>query len=198
MLAIGIFPMDDDLKESIVRLLKPFLIAAVCFAIAGTLFKMGPETTPESTQEENMKALGFAFGGFVFVAAGAGVLLIPVGRLLGNAFESIFWPSGKYTPPALFKLAEWYTKEGRYGDALVEYEKITKNHPRSREAYEGMLYVQYACMGNTALATTTYQKAFKKVPNEQKDTLSAYYQSLESGTAQAPNLSSDPPWAKHT
>lgn len=166
------------------------LAAAPCFAAAIYFFSIHAPKDP--TPDEKLKELGFAFIGFLLFAAGAAVLIFPLGRFLSSIFESLFWPTDTYLPPPLFKLAAWYVEQGRYAEALAEYEKILKHHRHNSDAYRGLLYVLHACMGDVQSAEKIYQKARKKVPEAQRDALAAYYQELKEGRASPPNISAEP------
>lgn len=162
-----------------------WVIALVCLAAGGWLFSIEVDS-----QAEPYRALGYAAGGLALIAVCAGIALVPIGRWLADLIDVLFLPSGgSYTPPALYKLPEWMISQGRYADALAEYEKIQKHHPRDAAAYEGRLYVLYSCMGNTAAAEKLYSKALKRIPEAQRPAFQAYMDQLRAGTATAPTRS---------
>lgn len=164
-----------------------WIIALTCLALGGWLFSIEVDS-----QAEPYRALAYAAGGFLLIAICAGIALVPVGRWLADLIEVILLPSGgSYTPPALYKLPEWLISQGRYADALAEYEKIQKHHPRDLAAFEGRLYVLHACMGNTAAAEKLYSRAIKRIPAEQRATLTYYMEQLRGGTATAPTRSAE-------
>jgi tetratricopeptide (TPR) repeat protein len=186
--------MNTETKESIVRLIKPLLLAFALIAAGGWLFSIDVPSGDETTNQERMKALGVAFGGFLLIGAGAGILLFPLSQVVSSYFESLFWPSDLGVAPALHKLPEWYLQEGRYADALVEYEKMIRNHPRMMEAHQGLLYVLYACMGDTVSADKRFRKALKKIPRKQRHLFRIYYRELLGNRASAPNHNQKNPW----
>ncbi len=54
--------------------------------------------------------------------------------------DSIFFPGGKLSKPILnLKLPEFYLREGRYEEALDEYQKIMRHYPDETAAYEGAI-----------------------------------------------------------
>jgi tetratricopeptide (TPR) repeat protein len=145
---------------------------------------------PVDSEKDPYRALAYAAGGFALIAVAAGFCVVPVGRWFLNIIDVLFLPSGGgYTPPALYKLPEWMISQGRYADALAEYEKIQKHHPRDGAAYEGRLYVLHTCMGNTAAAEALYTKALRRVPPAQQPELVQYMESLRAGVAVAPQHS---------
>lgn len=57
--------------------------------------------------------------------------------------DSLFFPGGKLDKPTLnFKLPTYLVNEGRYTEALGEYEKILKHYPDEVEAYEKAIWLQ--------------------------------------------------------
>ncbi|MDX6766395.1 MAG: hypothetical protein SFU85_06355 [Candidatus Methylacidiphilales bacterium] len=141
---------------------------------------------PVDSEQEPYRALGYGAGGLACVAGAAGFLVMPLGRWLLGVIDGLFMPAGTYTPPALYKLPEWYIAQGRYADAQAEYEKILKNHPRDPGAHEGILYVLYVCMGNIPAAEKHFPKALRRTPADKRPELQAYMEALRNGTAQVP------------
>ncbi len=162
-----------DFKDAFLPLVKPLAFAAGSIAIGLFLFGI------EVPEEEKMRAVGLAGGGFVFFAIAAGILLVPVFRFGSSIIEGIFWPTDSYTPPALYKLAEWLTKEGRFADAMAEYEKIDSNHPGQLATYLGILEVQIIYMGDANSALHTLQRGLKKLKKPvQQQMLQQHYDTL--------------------
>jgi len=57
--------------------------------------------------------------------------------------DSVFLPGGKLEKPVLnLKLPAYYLREHRYEEALAEYRKILKHHPRTAEAYEQAIWLE--------------------------------------------------------
>jgi tetratricopeptide (TPR) repeat protein len=186
--------MNPETRESLIRLLRPLLFSFFLIAVGGWLFSLKIPTGEEASNAERMKALGYAFSGFLLIGAGAGILLFPLAHVISSYFESLFWPSDLGVAPALHKLPEWYLQEGRYADALAEYEKMIRNHPRMPEAYQGLLYVLYACMGDTVSADKRYRKGLRKISSRQREAFKAFYRELQENRAAAPNHSQKNPW----
>lgn len=167
------------------KVVLKWVVALAALAGGGWLFNI-----PVDSEAEPYRALAYAGGGLALVAVAAGIAIVPVGRWLVDLIDVIFLPSGgSYTPPALYKLPEWMISQGRYADALAEYEKIQKHHPRDVAAYEGRLFVLYSCMGNTAAAEKLFLKAMRRTPPEKRDELQVYMEALRAGSAQAPERS---------
>lgn len=169
------------------KVLLKWIVAWAALAGGGWLFYI-----PVDSEAEPYRALGYAAGGLVLVAVAAGIAIVPVGRWLADVMEMIFFPSGgHYTPPALYKLPQWMIKQGRYGDALAEYEKILKHHPQDVAAYEGRLFVLYSCLGNTVAAEKLFKQALRRMPAKKREELQAYMESLRAGSAQVPQRSQE-------
>lgn len=162
-----------------------WIAALACLAGGWWMFQQAPADAEQA--EQHYRALAWAAGGFLLIATAAALCIAPLGRWLVDLIEVVLLPSGgNYTAPALYKLPEYYIREGRYADALAEYEKIQKNHPRDLAAFEGRLYVLHSCMGNVPAAEVLYKKGLRRVPKERLPELDAYMAALRDGTAQAP------------
>jgi tetratricopeptide (TPR) repeat protein len=162
-----------------------WMVALAALAGGGWLFSIEVDS-----EADPYRALGYAAGGLALIAVAAGIAVVPAGRWLVGLIDTLFLPSGgSYTPPALYKLPEWMISQGRYGDALAEYEKIQKHHPRDVAAYEGRLFVLHACMGNTAAAEKLFLQALRRAPKDKVPELQAYMEALRAGTASAPQRS---------
>jgi hypothetical protein len=83
----------------------------------------------------------------------------------------------------MYKLAAWLAEQGRYGESLEEYQKITKRDKRATIAYEGQLYVMVHLMGmaGTPAAQKLWEAARKKVPPEDVPHLDWFYEQLHAG-----------------
>jgi tetratricopeptide (TPR) repeat protein len=160
--------------------LKWILVVALVVA-GGWLFHVHVDS-----EQEPYKALGFAAGGLACIVVAAGFVIVPLGQMALGVIDLLFMPTGTYTPPALYKLPEWYVSQCRYSDALEEYEKILKHHPRDPGAYEGMLYVLYCCMGNVPAAEKLFPKALRRTPKDRQPELQAYMEALRNGVAAVP------------
>jgi tetratricopeptide (TPR) repeat protein len=63
---------------------------------------------------------------------------LPLTRMV----DSLFFPGGKLSKPLLnLKLPAYYINEGRYDEALIEYQKILKYYPDEAEAYEKAIWL---------------------------------------------------------
>jgi tetratricopeptide (TPR) repeat protein len=144
---------------------------------------------PVDSEKDPYLAVGYGAAGLACMVAAMGFFFVPVSQWALGLVDALFMPAGTYTAPALYKLPEWYISQGRYADALGEYEKILKNHPRDLAAYEGQLYVHYACMGNTAAAEKLFPKALRRTAKEKRPELEAYMEALRAGQAQPPSRS---------
>lgn len=153
--------MDPADNSSLWQRIKPFLIASFCFALGIGFFSV------DVPEEEKMKSLGFAATGLVCFVIGFAFIISPLIRLVSAGFESLFWPSDSYIPPPNFKLAEWYQKEGRYGESIAEYEKMLKHHSHNSDVYLGLIRVQLLSMGDSNSALKTYNTALKKIKDPQ-------------------------------
>ncbi|NJK93087.1 MAG: hypothetical protein HC904_15470 [Blastochloris sp.] len=180
--------MREELEGTLWDQVRPILIAFGLIGIGGWLFSWDLSTREEASNEERLKAVGVAMLGTLFVIAGAGVLLFPLGRWLSSLFEGIFWPADRSVAPAQHKLPEWYIRQGRYAESQAEYEKMVKNHPNELEAHMGLLYVLRGCMGNGPEADKVLRRGLKKLGSEQAAALEAYDRLLREGGAEPPSF----------
>lgn len=168
--------MGLDFKDDIQPMLKPLMIAAVAFVIGFTLFNL------EIGEEDSSGRITAMIIGGVFFAVGGGFLIWPVGKLLVSAFEMIFWPQDAYKAPPNFKLPEWYCQQGRYGDALEEYEKIVSNYPQELDGWVGILNVTVYYMGNVPGGAALLERARKALKDPQSlQAIEEHYTALSAG-----------------
>jgi hypothetical protein len=114
--------------------------------------------------------VGLAGGVFLIVLAKGGLLLIDILMFPGEPGDP---------PPALYKLPEWYLTEGRFADALIEYEKIAKIHPRELACWTGMLDVLVTHMGNVDAARKIARTGLRKLRDKENQAqLRQYYLTL--------------------
>lgn len=118
--------------------------------------------------------IGLAGGVFLILLAKGGLLLIDVLMFPGDAGDP---------PPALYKLPEWYISEGRFEDALAEYEKISQAHPREVECWTGMLDVLVTHLRDIETARKRARSGLRKVRSpEKQETLRQHYLALTGET----------------
>lgn len=161
-----------------------WLLVITLIAAGGWLFHVRVDS-----ETEPYRALAYGAGGLACIVVAAGFAIVPLGHWAIGLIDMLFMPAGTYTPPALYKLPEWYISQGRYADALAEYDKIQKHHPRDLAAFEGRLYVIYACMGDVATAESVFRKGLRRVAKDRRDELTAYMDALRMGTAPVPSRS---------
>ncbi len=114
--------------------------------------------------------IGLAGGVFLIVLAKGGLVLIDIIMFPGEPGDP---------PPALYKLPEWYISEGRYEEALDEYQKISKIHPKDLACWTGMLDVLITYMGDAATAKKSARIGLRKLRStEQREQLRQYYHGL--------------------
>ncbi|MEO0452861.1 MAG: hypothetical protein AAFY98_01830 [Verrucomicrobiota bacterium] len=173
--------MSIDFKEDVQPLFKPLLIAVAAF-IAGAVFFNWEVGEEDSAGQVTMMVIGA-----IFIAIGAGFILWPGGKFMLSIFEGIFWPQDSYKAPANYKLPEWYCQQGRYGEALEEYEKIISNYPREQDAWVGLLNVYLYYMGDSAHGEQVYQRALKALKGtESESVITEHYQVLRSSSSSSP------------
>lgn len=154
---------------SLVKAIILFVVFAA-LGVAGVHFGWNPE--------ESKVTQPVLFGlGCLFVGLAGGVLLIMLAKWGLVLIDVVMFPGEPGAPPpALYKLPEWYISEGRYEEALDEYEKISKTHPKEVECWKGMLDVLVTHMGNTDAARKAARTGVRKVrAKENQDYLREYY-----------------------
>ncbi len=168
--------MDISYKEDIQPLIKPVLIAAVAFIIGYVIF------TWNLDEEDSSGKIITMIIGAIFFAGGAGFVIWPVGRLMVSAFEAIFWPQDNYKAPANYKLPEWYCQQGRFAEALEEYEKIVQNYPHELDGWIGLLNVAVYYMGDVGSGEKFLQRAMKALPEaSDRQALEEHYAAIAVG-----------------
>ncbi len=152
------------------------LIGFVVLAAVGTLLvRLGLDA-----ETREVVSLPWVVLGSSVLALSGAVLLVLLARGSLLLIDMVLFPgeSGG-PPPALYKLAEWYMAEGRYADALAEYEKISKSHPRELECWTGMLDVVAGAMGDVKRAQAVARKGIRRLRDAGKRVaLQAHYQQL--------------------
>lgn len=153
-------------------LIKALILFAILTVIGSVLASFG-----YNTETEEVSSMPLIICGSFFIALAGGVFLIVLAKGGLLIIDLILFPgeSGD-PPPALYKLPEWYIGENRFGDALVEYEKIAKAHPRELECWTGMIDVLATHMGNVAGARKAARTGLRKLRSkEAKAQLQSHY-----------------------
>lgn len=160
-------------------LIKAFILFVVFGGLgaAGAHFGWDPE-------ESKALSYPFLFIGCLFIGLAGGVLLIVLAKGGLILIDIIMFPGDPGDPPpALYKLPEWYITEGRYEEALDEYEKISKIHPRELACWTGMLDVNITYLGDPAAAKKSARTGLRKLRSkENQDQLKQYYLGLTGET----------------
>ena len=98
-----------------------------------------------------------------------GVLAIwnPLFKLLTRPLiamvDSLFFPGGKLGKPTLnLKLPAYFVNEGRYTEALEEYEKVIRYYPDEVEAYEKAIWLQRDIFNQPQKAARLIKKAERR------------------------------------
>ncbi|MDR0534571.1 MAG: hypothetical protein LBH01_11525 [Verrucomicrobiales bacterium] len=176
------------------KLIKTLVIAAILIGIGCFVFAKFTQRLPiDAPPDDKLKDLLFTMFGSAFLVAGAAVLLWPLAGIISYYFESLFWAKGSAADaPPMYKLAAWLAEQGRYGESLAEYQKITKRDRKATIAYEGQLYVMiYAMgMGDTPAVKKLLQTAQKRVKEEDLPHLNWFYEQLLAGN---PEVCTHPP-----
>jgi len=153
--------------------------AAILFTIFATLGGLGVHFgwDPEESKVLSHYLLGL---GCLFVGCAGGVFLIILAKWGLVLIDVIIFPQEPGDPPpALYRLPEWYISQGRVEEALLEYQKISKAHPREVECWKGMLDVLVTHMDNVQAARKVARTSIRKVRvKANQDSLREYYQQL--------------------
>jgi len=153
-------------------LIKALILFAILAAVGAVLAGLGYNAT-----EGEVTSLPLVIAGSFFIALAGGVFLIVLAKGSLLLIDLIMFPGEPGDPPpALYKLPEWYISENRFGEALVEYEKIAKAHPREPECWTGMVDVLATHMGNLDGARKAARKGLRKLRSkEAQDQLRQHY-----------------------
>lgn len=77
--------------------------------------------------------------------------------------DGLFFPGGKLEKPTLnLKLPAYFIREGRYTEALEEYQRILKHYPDEVEAYEKSIWLHCEIFGDTDRAVRLLKRAEKR------------------------------------
>ncbi|GAB4240994.1 MAG: hypothetical protein OHK005_03570 [Candidatus Methylacidiphilales bacterium] len=107
-----------------------------------------------------------ALMGLAFMVAGAVLVARPLAQLIVTPFVRMLFPEDhNYTPPPLYSLARHYRKQGRSEEALVQYRKILKHHPREAEAYQELVQLLLA-LDRSAEAESVYKKGMATLKDQ--------------------------------
>jgi MFS family permease len=170
------------------KLIRTLVIAAILIGIGCFVFAKFTQRLPiDALPDDKLRDLLFTMLGILFLAAGAAVLLWPLAGTISYYFESLFWASGgAAAAPPMYKLAAWLTEQGRYGESLAEYQKITRRDGRATVAYEGQLYVMIHAMGMGSAPAVQKLLAIarKKVRPEDLPHLDWFYEQLLAGNSE--------------
>lgn len=84
--------------------------------------------------------------------------------------DSIFFPGGKLSKPVLsYTLPDFYTKEGRYEEAVAAYREILKHYPEEAAAYLGVIELLVTQLGDPSEAKQFYSQACQRLRNRPED-----------------------------
>ena len=84
--------------------------------------------------------------------------------------DSIFFPGEKLGKPVLsYTLPDFYTKEGRYEEAVEEYRKILKHYPEETAAYLGVIELLVTELGDRTEAKHFYTQARQRLRNRPEE-----------------------------
>lgn len=176
----GIFLLPLDFNRSAgysssMSLLRALIVFSVLAVIGGILAGLGYDAT-----ESEVTSLPLVIAGSFFIALAGGVFLIVLAKGGLLLIDLIMFPGEPGDPPpALYKLPEWYISENRFGEALAEYEKIAKAHPREPECWAGMVDVLATHMGNLDGARKAARKGLRKLRSkETRDQLKRHYHAV--------------------
>ncbi|HQZ26910.1 MAG TPA: hypothetical protein PK648_02080 [Verrucomicrobiales bacterium] len=84
-------------------------------------------------------------------------------RPLTKMVDSLFFPGGKLSRPVLnLKLPAYYINEGRYEEALSEYQKILKYYPDEPEPYEKAIWLYLDVFASPREARKLHRRAKRR------------------------------------
>lgn len=153
-------------------LIKALILFTILAIVGGVLAGMGYDGT-----NSEVSSMPLVIAGSFFIALAGGVFLIVLAKGGLLLIDLIMFPGEPGDPPpALYKLPEWYISENRFGEALAEYEKIAKAHPREPECWAGMVDVLATHMGNLDGARKAARKGYRKLrKKETQEQLRRHY-----------------------
>jgi hypothetical protein len=122
------------------------------------------------------KIEGYAAAPFLFFGIGSFIAaiflvspetVVKICELCSRPLTNLVYPNAKADkPPLSYRLAHLYTRQMRFADAVVEYQKIIHYYPRERPAYLELLMlarqIDHAKLYDKYVKL--YVKRFKDVP----------------------------------
>ena len=139
-----------NFNKIIASLAIRLLIAAPVFAYGWHLIaaaKSGWSNTPQ---------IFFAMACFV---ACAFIVAPAVARLISEPTGALYYSDKKYIlPPPLYDVAESLREQGRYAEAMTEYEKIAEQYPDETKPFVEMIDMAVEGFKDRELAKAIYKR----------------------------------------
>lgn len=104
------------------------------------------------------------------------IIAPPIAAFLAEPFAELYMPKGEVIPPPLYYLVEKYESEGRFDEALAEYQKILRYHPQDYPAHEGRMRLAVHGLRDVDLARNYFRESCShlKDPQAVKDLEAAW------------------------
>lgn len=107
-------------------------------------------------------------GALALIASLLGIapdLARPLAAYLGDLAGRLFFPEARFSrPPLSYRLAEFYTREGRIGEAVEQYEGIIRHYPGERRAYSELITLA-RLQGDEKTASRYVRLAARRFPS---------------------------------
>jgi hypothetical protein len=155
--------MNPDLRNNLWRIGGRFLIALPFFGIGSyQLFHAIGTGSPGM-------AYGTVLFGIAFIIVGSCIVAFPLAELFARPLMSLYWPTGSGPAQPNFSIPEAHVKQGRYEQAMIEYEAIAQQKPDELRAYLGMVEVAFRDLKDPERAAAVYRQGMDHLGNEKTE-----------------------------
>ena len=148
--------MNPDLRDNLRRMCWRLLLALPLFGLGFYLLCGG---------------LGTAFFGAATIIVGACIAAFPLAELFGRPLMSLYWPTASGPVKPNYSIPEAHVKQGRYEQAMAEYEAIAQQYPNEVQAYIGMIEIAFRDLKDPQRANAAYRRGMEQFRNKKHEAM---------------------------
>jgi tetratricopeptide (TPR) repeat protein len=104
-------------------------------------------------------SLGTVFYGAALLIIAGMIVAFPLAELFARPLTAFYFPTEGAKPTGNCSIPEARVKQGRYEEAMQEYEKITTAHPQEVRAHIGMVEIAFRYLHDADRAGRLYARA---------------------------------------
>lgn len=137
---------------------------------------------------------GSALGAVPWLLIGVALIVLsallvawPLAEFLSIPFQRIYFPHVEDKPAPAYQLAEWYLQQLRFEEALQEYHKIVRYHPRELVARCIEIELLVAKFGEYSRARRSFRRGMRmaREQNDRAQLTNAYQNALAKAAEEA-------------